>query len=190
MASTERIFFAGVATTVLLIGTGFSGGVMLGKAAVDVPAKAPQAVALQNDAPPPTRVILPVAAVPAPSRPAAPPVQEAAAPTPLPQANPESAPEFIPVKDVHSQQQNIEKEKQAAREAEKQQAAEQRKKAADRERHKRYAAQKARQEVARKQQEQQQQLEQQDVLRDSEGPRILAYDREDAPNQQAGFFGN
>lgn len=190
MASTERIFFAGVATTVLLIGTGFSGGVMLGKAAVDVPPKVPQAVARQNDAPPPTRVILPGTAVPAPSMPAAPPVQEAAAPMRPPQANPESAPEFIPVKDVHSQRQNIEKEKQAAREAEKRQAAEQQKKAADGERHKRYAAQKSRQKVARKQKEQQQQMEQQEAFRKSEGPRILAYDREDALTEQAGFFGN
>lgn len=33
MASTERIFFAAVATTVLLIGAGFGGGVMLGETA-------------------------------------------------------------------------------------------------------------------------------------------------------------
>ena len=187
MASTERIVFAGVATSVLLIGAGFGSGILLGKAAVDVPQKVMQTA--RESVPAPDRVILPVTTAAIAPLTAVPPVQ-AAATTPIaPQAKPEPAPEFIPVKDVHVQQ-DIEKGKQAARqaEAEKQQAA---KKAAERERHKRYAAQKARQEAARKQQEQQQQLQQQqEALRQSERPRVLAFDREDGPPQQVGFFGN
>jgi hypothetical protein len=39
MTSTTSIFFAGVGTSLLLIGAGFGSGLLLGQAAVDVPQK-------------------------------------------------------------------------------------------------------------------------------------------------------
>jgi outer membrane biosynthesis protein TonB len=184
MASTERIFFAGVATTVLLIGAGFGGGVLLGKAAVDAPQKLTQRVASLDSLPPPAKVILPDMAAAAATAPA---VQLAAAiPNTPPQAKAEPVPEVISVKDVSKQ----ESEKQVARqtEAEKQRAA---KKAAERERHKRNAAQKATLDAERKQQAQQQQVEQQqEALRQSQRPSLLSFDREDGPPQRVSFFGN
>jgi outer membrane biosynthesis protein TonB len=182
MASTERIFFAGVATTVLLIGAGFGGGVLLGKAAVDAPQKLTQTVASLDSLPPPAKVILPDMAAAAATAPA---VQLAAAiPNTPPQAKTEPAPEVISVKDVSKK----ESEKKVARqtESEKQRAA---KNAAERERHKRNAAQKAMLESERKQQAQQYQVEQQqEALRQSQRPSLLSFDREDGPPQRVSFF--
>jgi hypothetical protein len=178
MASTERIFFAGVATTVLLIGGGFGGGVLLGKAAVDAPQKLTQMVASPS---PPARVILPdMAAAAATARAVQPTI-----PNNPPQAKVEPAPEVIPVKDVSKQ----ESEQQVARqaEAEKQRTA---KKAAERERHKRYAAQKARLEAEQKQAQQQQVEQQQEALRQSQRSSLLSFAREDGPPQRVSFFGD
>jgi type IV secretory pathway VirB10-like protein len=177
MASAASIFFAGVGTSVVLIGVGFGSGVLLGKAAVDLPQNS-RTVASQDSVPSPARVILPTTT--AATLPADQLVEPAAEP-----AKPEPALKPIPVKDV--QKQDSDREKQAARQAEKekQQAA---KKAAARERQKRYAAQKARQEAARRQQPQQEQ--QPEPLRQSEQPSLLGFARNEGEAQQASFFGN
>ena len=186
MTSTTSIFFAGVGTSLLLIGAGFGSGLLLGQAAVDVPQKS-RTVGSQSSVPPPARVILP--AMTAANLSASQTVK--AAPTSPPQAEPEPTAEH-PLKDV--QEQDGEREKQAPQqvEREKQPAA---RKAAAHERRKRYAAQKARLEAARRhqqqgQQEQQLTGQQQEMPRLSEQPSVLAFGRSEGPNQQIGFFGN
>src|SRR6185369_2430288 len=70
--TNARIFFAGVGTTILLIGAGFSGGLMLAKTALEPVAPAPHHSAAEPL--PPVRIILPSSA-------------EAAAPPQPPSAN-------------------------------------------------------------------------------------------------------
>jgi hypothetical protein len=60
MASTGRVFFAGVATTFVILTIGFGGGVMLAKSAVEPSAERPSSANVL-----PVRVILPASAEPA-----------------------------------------------------------------------------------------------------------------------------
>lgn len=183
MASTTSIFFAGVGTSLLLIGAGFGSGLLLGQAAVDVPQKS-RTVGSQSNVPPPAKVILPAMTTASPS---ASQTVEAAAPMRPAQAEPEPTAEPTPVKDV--QEQAGEREKQARQhvEREKQQAA---RKVAAHERRKRYALQKAARRHQQGQQQQQLTAQQQEMPRQSEQPRVLAFGRSEGPNQQIGFFGN
>jgi type IV secretory pathway VirB10-like protein len=190
MASTERIFFAGVATSVLLIGVGFGGGVMLGKTALEDVPQTKRAQTKSADTSPPARVVLPALTEAAPSPPARAPVQpiQAAVPVaPKTQANPQPEPELIPAQALESQKHDIEKDKEHQAKAEKQQAerAERHRKAAERDRHRRVAERKARQEMARAQQKQQQ-----DVHPPAEQLGVLALEEGDEPSRQSDFFGD
>jgi outer membrane biosynthesis protein TonB len=194
MASTERIFFAGVATSVLLIGAGFGGGVMLGKTALDIPqTKVAQTKAASLEKPPPpARVVLQAVteAAPTPPEPTpVPPIQAALPTAPEPQARPQPEPQVLSA--IHVQH-DIEKEKQAEHQAEadKQRAerAEQRKKTAERERQRRFVERKVRQEAAREQQQEHQQQEQQEVSTQRVPLGILTFDGGDNPSRQNGFF--
>jgi hypothetical protein len=62
MASTARIFFAGVATTFVILAGGFGAGLMLAKSAVQEP---PPRIGASSEAPSGMRVILPASAEPA-----------------------------------------------------------------------------------------------------------------------------
>src|SRR5690242_15669258 len=146
MVSAPGMFFAGIGTAALLIGAGFGGGVLLGKAAVDSRA------ARTAEAPgslPAARVVLPAMAEVTPSseRPAE-TIVKSTPPLPAESSIPAVAP--VPVNDFREQ--DRESEKQAARQAEKEQK-QVAKKAAGRERHKRYAAQKQQQEQELRQQQ-------------------------------------
>lgn len=212
MASTERIFFAGVATAVVLIGAGFGSGVMLGKTALEPTpqAKAAQIKVADKAPPPPARVVLPAITEAAPSPvtvpalspvPAPiPPVQAAAPMPPEPQAKPAPEPNIVSEKVVQLKKQDFEKEKQAERQAEAYQVerAERRKKAAERERHRRYADRKARQVAAREQQQheeqeqpEQQEQQQHELRRQMEPRGVLALDEgNEPPREQSSFFGD
>ena len=96
MASSVRIFFAGVGTTFILLGVGFGGGLMMAKSALEEP------TGHRSPAPseplPPFRVILPStteAALP----PQSPKEQQvvAASPVPAPQPQAQPAKEAVPV---------------------------------------------------------------------------------------------
>jgi hypothetical protein len=78
MASSVRIFFAGIGTTFLIMGAGFGGGLMLAKSALQNPSVQTRATSQAIDS---VRVILPTTAeaAEAPQRPAAVPVQAAVA---------------------------------------------------------------------------------------------------------------
>jgi outer membrane biosynthesis protein TonB len=203
MASTERIFFAGVATTVLLIGAGFGGGVMLGKTAMaPVPESKLAQSKIESRAPsPPDRIVLPAitetsqhAATPPPVA----PIEAAIPAPPEPQTEAQPEPQVVPTKDIKKKY--SEKDKQAERqaEAEKQKAerADRRKKAAEKERrHQRYAERKARQEIARQQQEQeehqQQAQAQQQHDREARSRRqfgVVAFDDGDEPAGETSFY--
>lgn len=130
--TNARIFFAGIGTTILLIGAGFGGGLLMAKTTME-PA-APSRITAA-DRLPPARVILPasVEAAPAPI-PRAAPIEAAQAPTPQLQAG------VVPATDISAR---AEKDKEAER-AEKKKA-----EAADREQRKRAAERKARREAVR-----------------------------------------
>jgi hypothetical protein len=121
MASSARIFFAGVGTTFVILGVGFGGGLLMAKSALKE-ATGYQARATAEP-PSPVRVILPASA-------------EAAQPPQPPQqvATVESAPE--PVKEVQPEK-RVDKVDNKKAEAE------------ERERRKRYAERKAKREAAR-----------------------------------------
>ncbi|OPH82711.1 hypothetical protein [Nitrobacter vulgaris] len=183
MVSAPGIFFAGIGTAALLIGAGFGGGVLLGKAAVNArPARTAEA----QGSLPAARVVLPAMAdvTPSSDRPAENIVKS---PPPL---QVESIPAVAPVQVNDFREQDRESEKQAARKAEKEQK-QVAKKAAERERHKRYAAQKARQEAARRQQQQEQELrqQQQEGMGRSQPSSLMAFDRTQGPAEQINFFG-
>jgi outer membrane biosynthesis protein TonB len=186
MASAGRFFFAGMATSILLIGTGFVGGTMLAQRAVE-PASPASIAAPTADQLPPARVILPSMT----EAPAAPPPARPAEAVPSTPAQEQTQPQPAVAKGDQIQQQPIEKEKQA--DADKRaQRAEKRKAEAERERHKRYAERKAKRDAARAQQ-QQEQLQQQQQLQEAtrqpiERPGIMAFDDEDEPKSD-GFFG-
>jgi type IV secretory pathway VirB10-like protein len=160
--SNGRIFFAGGVTTVLLLGTGFSGGLMLAKTAME---PLPQNRITAADRLPPVRVILPPSAQPV----SAPTPEAAAPPSPSPQS--EARPQVVPA-NVEVQSQPSEKDKQADR-------AEQRKaEVVERERRRRYAERKA----ARAKQQQEDRQEQQRGM--------MAFSISDEQSRSRGFFGN
>jgi hypothetical protein len=165
--SNGRIFFAGVATTVLLLGTGFGGGLMLAKKAMEPVLQNRLAAA---DRLPPARVVLPASAQAAST-----PTVEAAVPLPAPSPQLEARPQVVPAKDVEVQSQPSEKDKQADR-------AEQRKAEAA-ERRRRYAERKAMREAARARQQQEEQAQEQ-----RHG--MVAFSAGDEQPRSRGFFGN
>ena len=155
MASNEGIFFAGMATSALLIGAGFGSGILLGRAALE-PAQqtktaesktAPSGLAERSL--PPARVVLPAlteATSKSPIPSSAPPTQDPAPTASEPQIT-------LPQDHTHvASEKAVENEKQAEHRAEaekkKAETAERRKRAADRDRHRRYAERKARQDAA------------------------------------------
>src|SRR6185437_16927980 len=145
MASTERIFFAGVATSAVLIGAGFGGGLILGKTALGpIPQTKMDQTKLADKPIPPARVVLPALTTAATNLPApAQPVQ-----APISAVEPQAMPQPDPPKAVDAQKQHLEKEPQADRkaEAEKEHAerAARQKKAAERARHRLFAEKRAR----------------------------------------------
>ena len=162
MASSGRIFFAGVVTTFVILAIGFGGGLMLARASIE-----PSARSYSSAKPlPQVRVILPASAEPAlPSQTS---VQTADTP-------PESQ-RAAPLKEAL---QASETEKLIDR-------AERRKAEADeRGRRKKVAERKARREAARLVQEQDQQQ------RSKQQASILALGQaDDQPRGSGGFFGN
>jgi hypothetical protein len=161
--TNARIFFAGIGTAILLIGAGFSGGLMVAKTAME-PVAASSSRAVANGLPP-ARVILPASAEAA--SPPQPPFATVAAPVGEP------ASRIIQTNEV---QQSPERERAAER-------AERRKAEADqRELRKLVAERKAKRDAARiaKQQQEQQQA-----------PGVMAFARDDEhPPARGGFFGN
>jgi len=167
MASSARIFFAGVGTTFFILAVGFGGGLMLAKTAMEPAAPSRSVV----DRLPPARIILPASAETAtPSQPPADqptqqqPPHQAVAPVEAPAPTP-------PVKEA---QQAPEKDKQAER-AERRKA-----EAEERARRRKYAERKAKREAARLAMQQQEQVSRQQ-------PGIMAFGRDDGGGN---FFGN
>lgn len=193
MASTTQVFFAGVATSVLLIGAGFVGGATLVKSALDVPQKPAEIRVTSSEAPPPPeKVVLPAGREVESNRPTAPTVTTA--PQPQPGSTPFAEPQTTPSQDVGVQKQDLERQDHAqGRTAEREQAdkAEKRKAAQRERRHKRYAEKRARQEAAR--QQQQKQLQPQPDEEEVREPRgqfgIVAFEGGGAPAAQS-FFGD
>jgi hypothetical protein len=162
MASSGRIFFAGVGTTFVILAIGFGAGLMLAKASIE-----PSARSYSSAEPlPPVRVILPASAEPA--LPSQAPVQTADT---LPEGQ-----RAVPLKEA---QQASETDKLIDR-------AERRKAEADeRGRRKKVAERKARREAARLAQEQEQQQ------RPKQQASILAFGQTDEqPRGGGGFFGH
>lgn len=205
MASTERIFFAGVATTVLLIGAGFGGGVMLGKTAMaPVPETKLAQTKTGSKAPsPPDRVVLPAVTETQQNAPAASPelsVQADVSTGPQQQTqqpSTQSEPQVASAKDLNKQDSEKDKQTERHAEAEKQKAAQadRRRKAAEKERrHQLYAERKARREAVRQEQEQLQQAEiqqrKQEVHRRDRPFGIVAFDDDDDPANEAGYSGD
>jgi hypothetical protein len=168
--SNARIFFAGMGTTVLLLGAGFSGGLMLASTAID---SLPQNKATAADRLQPARVVLPATteAAPAPAQPAAAPESAANSKQPAQAQN-------LPAKEMQAA---AEKDQQSER------AEQRRAEYAERERHGRFAERKARRDAARlKQQRDQQQQETRPLAR----PGIMALDFDEDHRRPGGFFGN
>ena len=163
--TNARIFFAGVGTTVLLIGAGFGGGLMMAKTAME-PAAPSRTTAAERL--PPARVIIPASVEPAPApTPRAAP-EAAQAPAPQLQAN------TVPETEISAR---AERDKEAER-AEKKKA-----EAAERERRKRVAERKARRDAVRLAKQRQDQQEQQ------ERAPIMAFGGDEQP-RTTNFFGN
>ena len=164
--SNARIFFAGMGTTVLLLGAGFSGGLMLASTAID---SLPQNKTAAADRLQPVRVVLPATAEAAPA-PAQPATSVATSGQPAQAQNP-------PAKEMQA----------AAEKDQRSERAEQRRaEYAERERHERFAERKARRDAARLKQRDQQQQE----ARPQERPGILAFGFDEAQRRPGGFFGN
>jgi hypothetical protein len=164
--SNARIFFAGVGTTILLIGAGFGGGLMMAKTAME---PAPQTRATAADRLPPARVVLPASSEAATT----PPQPEAAVPAALPQQ--QAQPPITSATDLSAR---AEKDNEAER-AERRKA-----EAAEREQRRRLAERKAKREatrLAKQRQDQQQQNPQ-------ERAPIIAFGGDEQP--RSGFFGN
>lgn len=193
MASTAQVFFAGVATSVLLIGAGFVGGATLVKRAMDVPPKPTKMRVTSSEAPsPPERIVLSAGREAEPTRPTA--ATETALPQPQPDSAASAEPQTMPSQDVGVQKQDIAKQDHAqhqAAERERANKAEGRKAALRERRHKRYAEKKARQEPAR--QQQQMQLKPQPDEEEVREPRgqfgIVAFEGGGGPAAQS-FFGD
>ena len=191
MASTTQVFFAGVATSVLLIGAGFVGGATLVKSALDVPQKPAEIRVTSSEAPPsPDKVALPAGREVEPNRPTASTVTTA----PQPGSTPSAEPQTTPSQDVGVQKQDLERQDHGqGRTAEREQAdkAEKRKAAQRERRHKRYAEKRARQEAARRQQQKQLQPQpDEEEVRELRGQfGIVAFEGGGAPAAQS-FFGD
>ena len=163
MASSARVFFAGVGTTFFILASGFGGGLMLAKTAMEPAAPSRSVV----DHLPPARIILPASAQAA--TPSQPPGDQAA---PHQAGAPVEAP--APTTHVKEVQQATEKDKQAER-AERRKA-----EAEERARRRKYAERKARREAARlAMQQQEQQVSRQQ-------PGIMAFGRDDGGSSFSG----
>jgi hypothetical protein len=128
MASTARIFFAGVATTFAILAGGFGAGLMLAKSAFHEP---PPRIRASSEAPSGVRVILPASAEPALQ------VTRAA-------PQPDAQPVVQPAKEVQASIKQV--EQVDTRQAERDARAERRKQAQAERRARRHAA-RARQQV-------------------------------------------
>jgi|RhiMethySRZTD1v2_1073278.scaffolds.fasta_scaffold185188_5 type IV secretory pathway VirB10-like protein len=161
MASSGRIFFAGVATTFVILAIGFGAGLMLAKASIDPPARSYSSA----DPLPPVRVILPTSAEPA--LPSQKPVQTAETP-------PESQ------RDAPVREANQASEKEGLIDRSERRKAE----VDERGRRKKMAERKARREAARLAQEQERQQ------RSKQQASVLAFGQaDDQPRGGGGFFG-
>jgi hypothetical protein len=168
--SSARTFFAGVGTTVLLIGAGFGGGLMLARTAMD---SVPQNRAAATNRLPAARVILPALA-----EAATPPSTSVRGEEAVPASSREvQQSQLAPPKEIQAWPQPSERESQAGRPEKKRVEAE------ERDRRKRHAEKKARREAARAQQQ-----EQQEVLRQRLG--IVAFGGDPEQSRSGGFFGN
>ena len=106
MASSARIFFAGVATTFAILAAGFGGGVMLARSALhDQPAQ----TRASAEPPAPARVILAATAAPAVRAP------EPAAPEPKAQIQPETQAAAAPIQVEKTDPKKAERESRAQR---------------------------------------------------------------------------
>lgn len=197
MVSMARIFFAGVATSALLVGVGFGGGILLGRAAVEPvhPTKMDQ-FRIAKRSLPTARVILPApmeAAINPPATSSAPLIQAA---NPIASESQKTSPRVASENANQARMQDIKNAEQAERmakvERKKTEATDQRRKAAERDRHRRYAERKARQEAALEQQAQEQRhQEQRQALHKQAGPfGLLAFGDGSEGPRQASFFGN
>ena len=92
--SDARIFFAGMGTTVLLLGAGFSGGLMLASTAID---SLPQNKVTAADRLQPARVVLPATTEAAPAV-----VQPAAAPEPAATSKQPAQAQTLPAKEMQA----------------------------------------------------------------------------------------
>jgi hypothetical protein len=196
MVSTARIFFAGVATSALLVGVGFGGGILLGRAAIEPvhPTKMDQFRTAKRLLPT-ARVILPApmeVAIDPPATSSAPFVQAANPKASEPQkTSPEDQPRVAFEKANLARMHDIKNAEQAEQmakvERKKAEATDQRRKVAERDRHRRYAERKARQEAALEEQAQ----EQRQALHKQAGPfGLLAFGDGSEGPRQASFFGN
>ena len=167
--SNAHIFFAGVGTTILLIGAGFSGGLMVAKTAME---PAPQTRAAAPDRLPPARVVLPASSE-APTTPP-PPVTEGAGPAALPQQ--QAQPPIISAT-----------ESARAKDREVEHAEKRKAEAAEREQRRRLVDRKAKREAARLAKQRQDQ-QQQNASPQERAP-IMAFGTDEQP-KMGGFFGN
>ena len=145
--SNARTFFAGMGTSVLLLGAGFGGGLMLARTTVE-PATQNRATAAA-DRLPSARVVLPASAEPAPARLASSPVETLVA-TGAPTQQSREGVQIAPARDVQELSQSTEREKQAERIEKKRPEAE------ERDRRRRHAERNARREATRAKQQQEQ----------------------------------
>jgi hypothetical protein len=168
--SDARIFFAGMGTTVLLLGAGFSGGLMLASTAID---SLPQNKVTAADRLQPARVVLPTTTEAAPAV-----VQPAAAPEPAATSKQPAQAQNLPAKEMQA----------AAAKAEQSERAERRRtEYADRESGRRFAERKAGRDAARLKQQRDQQRQE---ARPQERPGIMALDFDEDHRRPGGFFGN
>jgi type IV secretory pathway VirB10-like protein len=172
--SNARIFFAGMGTSVLLLGMGFGSGLMLARTATE---PVTQNRATTADRLPPARVVLPASAEAAPAR-LAPGETLVATGVSAPQS--EERPQLAPARDVQAQSQSTERDRQAERAEKKKPEAE------ERDRRRRYAERKARREAARAKQQQEQQYEARRLQ-----PNIVAFGgNEEQSRVEGSSFGN
>jgi type IV secretory pathway VirB10-like protein len=167
MATKERIFFAGAATTFAILAIGFGGGLLMANSTLR-----DEAVQRRGIIEPPraARVIYPPSREPALQVTAAAPEAapaEPSQPAQVVQALPQVSPAI-----------QAEREKQAEKQAER--AARRKAESAARERRKRLAEMKARREAYARRQQESRPLE----------PRIMAFDVGDERPRVSGFFGN
>jgi hypothetical protein len=160
MASSARIFFAGIGTTFLIIGAGFGGGLMFAKSALhDTPAQT-RASSQPID---PVRVILPT------------PAEASQAPQPSTAVPVQSVPTAESTADAKVPEKQVEKVDTRKAEAE------------ERERKKRYAERKAR-EIAAARAKQQIEAKQQVEQARAPQPGIMAFGGDEP--RPVGLFGN